>query len=199
MKHVSSKSSQKKTKKKQNKRNGAARTVGTVIAVVIVLIIALSVFGALRCTTILPNVRVYGGEVGGMSKQEAQSAISSRLEASDSGVRLSFIGGAVMELTRSDTISDYDAEAAAEAAWNHGRRNGKVIPLRFALSVATLSPILAANVALSISFNLMPSAITESSRFPFSCFFVGFNFGISIPPFPQIFSLITCFCLLCSV
>lgn len=133
MKFVSSKSSQKKTKKKQNKRNGAARTVGTVIAVVIVLIIALSVVGSLRCTTILPNVSVYGVEVGGMSIQEAQSAISSRLEASDSGVRLSFLGGAVMELTRADTISDYDAEAAAEAAWNHGRRNGKVIPLSFAL------------------------------------------------------------------
>lgn len=136
MKSVSSKTSRRKSKKKQNKRNGAARTVGTVIAVVIVLILALSVVASLRCTTILPNVRVYGVEVGGMSIQEAQSAISSRLEASDSGVRLSFIGGAVMELTRSDTISDYDAEAAAEAAWNHGRRNGKVIPLRFALSVA---------------------------------------------------------------
>lgn len=134
MKFVSSGSPNGKAKKKQNKRNGAARTVGTVIAVIIALILALSVVGALRCTTILPNVRVYGVEVGGMSIQEAQTAISSRLEASDSGVRLSFLGGAVMELNRSDTISGYDAAAAAEAAWNHGRRNGKVIPLRFALS-----------------------------------------------------------------
>ncbi|MBR6654501.1 MAG: VanW family protein [Oscillospiraceae bacterium] len=137
MKFVSSGSSNGKAKKKQNKRNGAARTFGTVIAVIIVLILAASAFGALRCTTILPNVRVYGVEVGGMSVQEAQAAISSKLEASDSGVRLSFLGGAVMELTRSDTISDYDAAAAAEAAWNYGRRNGKVIPLRFALSAVS--------------------------------------------------------------
>lgn len=135
MKLVSSKSSRGKAKKKQNKRNGAARTIGTVIAVIIVFIIAASIFGSLRCTTILPNVRVYGVEVGGMSIQEAQAAISSRLEASDSGVRLSFLGGAVMELTRADTISGYDAAAAAEAAWSYGRRGEKVIPLHFALSM----------------------------------------------------------------
>ena len=55
MKLVSSKSSHGKAKKKQNKRHGS---VWTVIAVIIVLIIAASVFGSLRCTTILPNVRV---------------------------------------------------------------------------------------------------------------------------------------------
>jgi len=137
MKHASSKASKGKSKKKQNKPVGAAGTVGIIAAVVIVLILALSALGALRCTTILPNVRVYGVEVGGMSIQEAQTAISSRLEASDSGVRLSFLGGAVMELTRADTISDYDAAAAAEAAWNYGRRNGQVIPLRFALSTVS--------------------------------------------------------------
>lgn len=144
MKLVSSKSTRKTSggkKKKQNKPIGAAGVVCTALAVIIVLIAAVSIFGSMRCATILPNVRVYGVEVGGMSEKEARNAIRAELESPDSGVRLSFIGGAVMELTRSDAISTYDADGAAEAAWNFGRRNGKVVPLRFALSLISGSEL----------------------------------------------------------
>jgi len=140
MKKTGSKSAPKKkgTKKKKqnNKRLGAVGTICVILATVVVLILAGAIIGSLRCTTILPKVSVYGVSVGGMTVDEAEAAIIAEFESPDSGVRLSFTGGAVMELTRSDTISGYDAQAAAETAWNYGRRNGSVIPLRFVLCTA---------------------------------------------------------------
>lgn len=139
MKQQSSKTRSKKStgkKKKQNKKSvGAGGIIGAVLAAFIVLVLAVSGIGSLRWSTILPNVQAYGVDVGGMTVEKAKTAIRSALEDPSDGVRIRFTGGAAMEFSRADTVGSYDAAAAAEAAWNYGRRNGSVIPLRFALSL----------------------------------------------------------------
>lgn len=140
MKQQSSKARSKNSggkKKKQNKKSvGAGGIIGAFFVAVIILVLAVSVIGSLRWSVILPNVSAYGVDVGGMTVEEAKTAIRSVLEDPEGGVRIRFIGGAAMDFTRADTIDGYDPAAAAEKAWNYGRRNGNVIPLRFAMSLA---------------------------------------------------------------
>ncbi|MBR6521147.1 MAG: VanW family protein [Oscillospiraceae bacterium] len=137
MKQQSSKARKKTAakKSKQNKKSvGAGGIIGAVIFAAIVLVLAVSIIGSLSWQTILPNVHAYGVDVGGMTVSEAKTAIRAKLEDPADGVRISFTGGAAMEFTIADTVSGYDAAAAAEKAWNYGRRSGSVIPLRFAMS-----------------------------------------------------------------
>ncbi len=139
MKQNRSKSAPKKSggknTKQNNKRLGAGSIVGIVIGAVIVIILALSVAGSLLCPGILPNVHIYGIDVGGMSASEAESTLREHFEDPAEGVRISLTDKLYMDFTRADAISGYDAKAAAELAWNYGRRNGKVIPLQFAISL----------------------------------------------------------------
>lgn len=141
MKLFSSRSSRqkaggKKKKKQNNKRFGTAGILCSILVLIVAGFFAYVTYGALNCRVILPNVYAYGVNLGGMSPAEAEAAMIARLEAPGSGVTLNFPNESVMELTHSDFLRDYDPAAAAEEAWDYGRLNGRVSPLKYAFGLA---------------------------------------------------------------
>lgn len=107
--------------------------VGKAFAAIFALIAAtLAVFAvyvftmSAKCKTILPNVSVYGVELGGMSRSDAEGEIAERLGSDSARVMLEFSTGEKLSFTSSEVIADYSAERLAEAAWKYGRTGEKV-------------------------------------------------------------------------
>ncbi len=138
MKLVSSGSTRKKSGKrasKRKKKNGSGvKALCAVLIVALIGFVAYTLYGSVNHTGVLPNVYAYGVELGGLSQTEAEAAIIRELETTV--VTVSFPGGSAMELSRADTVKDYDPAAAADEAYAYGRNGDRPSPLRYAFSLA---------------------------------------------------------------
>ena len=143
MKLVSSKSTRdgarKGTDAKAPVKRGKSKKGGSRAALAVCLVLVLIICGAAAwaavsahsCDTVLPNVYAWGVSLGGLSQAEAEEHLTFELESVSTEISVEFPGGKTMRLTKSDMLKSYNAKDAASAAWNYGRRNGKVSVLSY--------------------------------------------------------------------
>lgn len=130
---------------KSAKKTGGGKGKGKIIAITAAAIVAVVLLGGVGYAVavhsggdILPGVSVAGVDVGGMSKEEAKTAVQEAVNSTYGTETLTVtLPDRTLSFAPADTKASIDVDKAVEAAWNYGRDGGIFQTLKQSLSAAT--------------------------------------------------------------
>ena len=118
---------------------------GKIIAITAAAIVAVVLLGGVGYAVavhsggdILPGVSVAGVDVGGMSKEEARTAVQAAVNSTYGTETMTVtLPDRTLSFAPADTKASIDVDKAVEAAWNYGRDGGIFQTLKQSLTAAT--------------------------------------------------------------